>query len=264
VLIKVLIFCLFLFVNLKADYKDGEVIFKNKCSSCHSDFVSVNTIKENFFEKNNKLLKLKAPTVNMLAYAIMDSPKKIGDPNDEDMRQIEIENYLKSYLEKPDKFNSICDEHILKFYETKKAILDLKNEDHTNLAIFFMEYKNNLAKNIEEKELVQNDETSILKKAQKDNKKIIVYATSKTCFYCKKMDKEVLNLADIKKKIDENYVYIKIDVDETKLPFELQKVYKEITPTFFLVSKEGTYIKQYPGSWTKSDFIEILKENIKE
>ena len=262
-MIKILLFCLFLFVNLNADYKDGAFIFKNKCSSCHGDFIEINTLKENFFEKNNKLLNLKAPTVNMLAYAIMDSPKKIGDPNDEDMRQTEIESYLKSYLEKPDKFNSICDDHILKFYDTKKAVLGLSGEDYTNLAIFFMEYKNNLAKTQENKELVLNDETLILRKAQKENKKIIVYATSKSCFFCKKMDKEVLSLSDVKKKIDENYVYMKVDVDETKLPFELQKVYKEITPTFFIVSKDGTYIKQYPGSWTKSDFLEILKENLK-
>mgnify|MGYP000650300371 FL=1 len=56
---------------------------------------------------------------------------------------------------------------------------------------------------------------------------------------------------------------MKIDVDETKLPFELRNVYKNITPSFFIVSKEGNYIKQYPGSWTKSDFLEILKENLK-
>ena len=119
-MLKFLLLCLFLFVSLNADYKDGEVIFKNKCSSCHGNFIAINTLKENFFEKNNKLLNLKAPTVNMLAYAIMDSPKKIGDPNDSDMRQTEIESYLKSYLEKPDKFNSICDEHILRFYDIKK------------------------------------------------------------------------------------------------------------------------------------------------
>ena len=200
----ILIFSLFLLINLNASYKDGQEIFKNKCSSCHGDFIAVNTLKENFFEKNNKLLNLKAPTVNMLAYAIMDSPKKIGDPNDIDMRQIEIENYLKAYLEKPDRFNSICDEHILKFYETKKTILGLSNEDYTNLAIFFMEYKNNLTKNIEEKELISNDETSIIKKAQKQNKLIMVYATSKTCYFCKKMEKEVLNFEDVKNKIYEN------------------------------------------------------------
>ena len=262
-MIKILIFSLFLLVNLNASYKDGQEIFKNKCSSCHGDFIAVNTLKENFFEKNNKLLNLKAPTVNMLAYAIMDSPKKIGDPNDIDMRQIEIENYLKAYLEKPDRFNSICDEHILKFYETKKTILGLSNEDYTYLAIFFMEYKNNLTKNIEEKELISNDETSIIKKAQKQNKLIMVYATSKTCYFCKKMEKEVLNFEDVKNKINKNYIFMKIDVDEVKLPFELQKVYKEITPTFFIVSKDGVYLKQYTGSWVKSDFLEILKENIK-
>ena len=262
-MLKVLLFCLFLFVNLNADYKDGEAIFKNKCSSCHGDFIAMNTLKENFFEKNNKLLNLKAPTVNMLAYAIIDSPKKIGDPKDVEMRVLEIEGYLKSYLEKPDKFNSICDEHILQFYETKKPILGLNAEDYTNLAIFFMEYKNNLAKTQGNKVLLSNDETLILEKAQKQNKKIIVYATSKSCYFCKKMDRDVLNLMEIKNKIDENYVYMKVDVDESKLPFSLQEVYKQITPTFFIVSKEGTYIKQYPGSWTKSDFLEILKENIK-
>ena len=145
-MIKILLFCLFLFVNLNADYKDGAFIFKNKCSSCHGDFIEINTLKENFFEKNNKLLNLKAPTVNMLAYAIMDSPKKVGDPEDVEMRALEIESYLKSYLEKPDRFNSICDEHILQFYDIKKPVLGLSNEDYTNLAIFFMEYKNSLAK----------------------------------------------------------------------------------------------------------------------
>ena len=262
-MLKFLLLCLFLFVSLNADYKDGEVIFKNKCSSCHGNFIAINTLKEHFFEKNNKLLNLKAPTVNMLAYAIMDSPKKIGDPNDLDMRQTEIESYLKSYLEKPDRFNSICDEHILRFYDIKKAVLGLSNEDYTNLATFFMEYKNNLAKTQGNKVLLSNDETLILEKAQKQNKKIIVYATSKSCYFCKKMDRDVLNLMEIKNKIDENYVYMKIDVDETKLPFELRNVYKNITPSFFIVSKEGNYIKQYPGSWTKSDFLEILKENIK-
>ena len=262
-MIRILLFCLFLFVNLNADYKDAKAIFKNKCSSCHGDFIAINILKENFFEKNNKLLNLKAPTVNMLAYAIMDSPKKIGDPNDEDMRQVEIENYLKSYLEKPDKFNSICDEHILKFYETKKPVKGLSSEDYSKLALFFMEYKNNLAKVSKNEELLENDENSILKKAQKENKKIIVYATSASCFFCKKMDKEVLSLDEIKNKINEHYIYLKIDVDKNKLPFDLQKVYKEITPTFFIVSKDGTYLKQYPGSWAKSDFLEILKENTK-
>ncbi|MBP9490932.1 MAG: thioredoxin family protein [Aliarcobacter sp.] len=265
-MIKILIFCLFLIANLNASYKDGELIFKNKCSSCHGVFIEFNILKENFFEKNNKLLNLKAPTVNMLAYAIMESPKRIGDPNDEDMREIEIENYLKSYLENPDRFNSICDEHILKFYENKKSMKGLLSlDDYKNLTTFFMEYKENL--NEKEKEISgfvsSDEEKAILEKAKKENKKIIVYATSKSCFFCKRMDRDVLNLEEVKKQMEKNYIFIKNDMDESLLPFDLQKVYKKITPSFFVLSKEGIFEKQYPGSWTKSDFLEILKENVK-
>ncbi len=53
--------CLFLFVSLNADYKDGEVIFKNKCSSCHGNFIAINTLKENFFEKNKTNGGLQVP-----------------------------------------------------------------------------------------------------------------------------------------------------------------------------------------------------------
>ena len=91
-MLKILFISLFFVLNLNASFKDGEVVFKNKCSSCHSDYIDFNTLKENFFEKNNELLKLKAPSVNMLAYAIMESPKKVGDPEDAEMREIEINN----------------------------------------------------------------------------------------------------------------------------------------------------------------------------
>ncbi len=262
-MIKIFIVSLLLFLNLHADYKEGKEIFDNKCASCHSGYVDLNSLKENFFAKNNKLLNLKAPTVNMIAYAIMDSPKKIGDAADPEMQEIEIEKYLKTYLENPDIFNTICDEHILSFYDKKQRI-KLEDDEYNNLAIFFMEYKKHLEIKDEVKdEFSSKDEEKILKKAKDENKQIIVYATAKSCFFCKKMDKEVLGLDDIKNLIKKDYVFVKNDMDESALPFDLQKVYKKITPTFFILSKDGKYIKQYPGSWTKSDFIEILNENLK-
>ncbi len=127
-----------------------------------------------------------------------------------------------------------------------------------------MEYNNlEIPKEKEDKKVSNINEEKIIKKANDENKLIMVYATSESCFFCKKMDREVLSLKDIKKQIDKNYIYIENDMDNSSLPFDLQKVYKKITPTFFIVSKDGKYIKQYPGSWTKSDFEEILKENIK-
>ena len=258
-----LLVSLLLITNLFADFKEGENIFKNKCSSCHQDYISINTIKENFFEKENKLLNLKAPTVNMLVYAIMDSPKKIGDSNDYEMQSIEIESYLKSYLENPDRFNSICDDYILGFYDNKKSMeTPLNDEEYKHLTTYFMEYKDNFKDEDKiEKEKFSKDENKILEKAKNENKQMLVYATAKSCFFCKKMDREVLELNEVKDEIEKDYIFVKVDMDESLLPFDLQKVYKKITPSFFFVSKEGEFITQYPGSWTKSDFLEILKEN---
>ena len=128
-----------------------------------------------------------------------------------------------------------------------------------------MEFKNNIKEEdvYKQAKYSKEEEQNILTKAKNENKKIIVYATSTSCYFCKKMDKEVLGLDDIKNLIKKDYVFVKNDMDESALPFDLQKVYKKITPTFFILSKDGKYIKQYPGSWTKSDFVEILKENLK-
>ena len=261
---KVILILIFVSFNLYASFEDGKRVFDAKCSTCHTSYVDMNTLKVNFFEKNNTLLNLKAPTVNMLAYAIIDSSKKIGDPNDLEMRALEIEQYLKSYLEEPDRFNSICDEHILKFYDLKKSMKNqLSDDDFINLTIFFMEYKNNL--NIK-KEVLENrfDEVEILKEAKKQNRNILLYATSKSCYFCKKMENEVLQNDIVKDKINKDYYFLKVDVDQSALPFNLAKEYKNVTPTFFILNYNGKFIRQYPGSFKKEDFLEILKENINE
>lgn len=262
-MIKYLLISLFFIINLNADYEEGKEIFKNKCSSCHGDYIAMNSLKDNFFNKNNEILNLTSPTVNMLAYAIMQSPKKIGDENDVEMQELEIETYLKSYLEKPDRFNSICDDHVLNYYDTKESI-KLDDDEYTSLAQFFMKYNSLEIPEEKIKEVSSHiNEEEILKKAKDENKLIMIYATSENCYFCKKMHKEVLALPSIQKQINKNYIYIENDMDKYSLPFDLQKVYKKITPTFFIVSKDAEYIKQYPGSWTKNDFEEILRENIK-
>ncbi|AXH09030.1 thioredoxin family protein [Malaciobacter halophilus] len=261
---KIILSILFVKLFLFASYNEGKLVFENKCSSCHLPFVQMQTLKKNFFEKSNKLLKLKAPTVNMLAYAIMHSPKKVGDPNDEEMREIEIEEYLKSYLVKPDRFNSICDEHILKYYDKKPSMKgELSDDDYVNLAIFFMQYdKYNKSK----KAVKINsdfDEDEIILKAKQNEKLILVYATSKTCYYCKKMDKEVFSKNEVQKLLNKNYILLEVDMDKNKLPFNLTKYYKRVTPTFFVLDNNANYLKTYVGSWSKKDFIDILKENLK-
>lgn len=74
-----LLFSLTLF--LFGSYEEGQKVFKAKCSSCHKEHIPMNLIKDNFLTKNNTLLNMKAPSVNMIVWAMFDSSKKIGDEN---------------------------------------------------------------------------------------------------------------------------------------------------------------------------------------
>ncbi len=264
-IVRFMILFVFVFTsNLLADYKEGKKIFNNKCSSCHGTYISISSLKTNFFEKKNKLYNLDTPTENMLAYAIMDSSKKIGDPEDPEMRVIEIEEFLKSYLANPDLNNSVCDPMITKYYK-KKEPMKISDEEATNLAEFFMEYKKQ--RELEHPKAIKvledgYDENNILKDAVTQNKTIIIYATSKTCYFCKKMKKEVLDLDEIQSLIDKDFIFLEVDVDSIELPFDLKKNFYGMTPTFFFVSNKNKLLNTYPGAWIKDDFVEILKENI--
>jgi len=253
--------------SLNANYEKGQEIFLQKCSSCHGNFIDMKLLKKNFFEKDNKLLNLTTPTVNMLAYAMIDSPKHIGDSNDPEMQQIEIEEFLISYLKNPDINNSICEPSIIKYYDKKEFVdYKLNNEDISNLAIYFMEYKKErLKKNPKKVRVLSNsfNEDELLKEAKESNKKILVYATSKTCHFCKKMDKEVFSLNDVEEEIQKNFIFLKVDIEDVSLPFNLSKGYRGMTPTFFALDNNGKLQNKYPGSWNKKDFLLILKENNK-
>lgn len=255
---------LLLLTNSYASFDQGKKIFLDKCSTCHKEYISFKKLKVNFFERNNQLLNLTIPTENMLAWAMMDSSRKIGDPEDSEMQQVEIEEYLKNYLENPNIANSICDEHARKYYKKKEPMI-ISDEEAELLAIYFMQYKIQRLKDApkEVQVLTKNyDEEKILEEAQTYGKHLIVYATSKSCYFCKKMDKDVLSLEDVKKTMNEDYIFLKVDVDSIRLPFNLQKRFKGMTPTFFVLTSSGELLNTYPGAWVKSDFLLILKENL--
>ena len=262
ILLMTLVFSLSLLWGA-SPYDAGQKLFTEKCSSCHAGFISADRIKENFFEKNNTLLHLKAPSVNMLAYAIMRGPKKVGDPSDPEMRQDEIEEYLKGYLEHPVRTESICDPDIMRYYETKTPIRGLSDADYAALARFFMEYKQHrqTAHPSVVKRLSQAEDLSrIQAEAKAAGKRIIIEASSPTCHYCKRMKREVIETPEVQKALTQGYVLVDVDISRHPLPFNLNKVYRHVTPSFFIVESNGTLVAQYPGSWKKHDFLSILRE----
>ena len=63
---KIISFLFVFAIALFANFEDGKKVFDAKCSSCHKEYIPMNLLKENFLEKNNTLLNLKAPSANLI------------------------------------------------------------------------------------------------------------------------------------------------------------------------------------------------------
>jgi len=252
-LIKInLVFGLFLVAVFASE---GEVVYQKKCASCHTAFVPLETLMENFMEKNNTLLKLKAPTLNQLSFRLK---QQIGDPKgDEDIHRMEVGAFISDYLNKPDKQKSICLADVIKHFETMPSMKGQLSDDEIEaVSEFFYDYENNL---IKEKSITYESFDNAMIKAMKEDKIIMIKATSKHCHYCKKMDREVMIEDKVVQALQKDFIAVSIDVSNDTLPLGLKA---SMTPTFFFifVDKDKTRTKRVPGAWNKEDFLVILKE----
>jgi len=263
--LKKLLLILAVFATLaNASYEKGKKIFNNKCVTCHVEYIPVNLLIDNFKNHKNKLLNLKAPSFNRIAYKILSGRKAIGSSADDlDIRREAIEEYLMDYLNAPTFKKSVSSLRSRKHYPKKIPMKNITLPEYKYLVTFIMEFKKNHDFTVKKNDSKIN-EKKILRDAKKLNKYIIVEATSKDCHYCAKMKKEVLKLKDVKKSMNKDYIFVEANIDKTNLPFDLEKDFPKITPTFFFLDENAKLIKLYPGAWKKSDFLNMLNEHKKK
>lgn len=100
-------------------FASGYKVYKNKCSSCHQEYVEVPKLIENF-EKNNTILNLKAPTINQLSFRLK---QMIGDRElDEEIHLFEVSEFIKDYVINPDKDKSVCLDIVISNFETMESM----------------------------------------------------------------------------------------------------------------------------------------------
>ena len=230
---------------------EGKEVYEKKCASCHALYHPVSELEKNFMEEENKLLNLKAPTINQVVYRLK---RRIGDPNgDKEMHKMEIESFLADYFENPNKEKSICLEAVIKHFDTMPKI-ELSEEERAAILEFLYTYD---PKQFQSKKLEYVDYESALKKAVTEQKLVMLFFTAKHCRYCKKMQREVLSDDEVVSALDEGFITVKLDLDSVK---NQTKFKVSITPTFIFLSPENEAIYTVPGSWNKEDFLVILKE----
>ena len=213
-------------------------------------------IKENFFEKNNTLLKLKAPTLNMIHWALTKGPKRVGDNSDKEFQIGEVADFLEDYLLEPNREKSICDLNIMKFYNTKEPLARaFTKEEFEALAYYLIEYTPPLKKEKKDSFLLKKvDEKLLLEKAKKTKRLILIEVATSDCIYCRKMEKEVLAQSDIQELLSKHFILLKIDPTKQELPFDTKRAYVNITPSFFILDEHANAVDMIVGYNPKNQF----------
>ena len=120
-------------------YADGEEIYKQKCAECHAYYVPVDILMENFMKLQNKKLQLKGPTINQLNFRLK---QMIGEADgDREFHKMEVVEYVKDYVYKPDKQKSVCIPEVLDSFETMESMQGkISEEDLEAVAEWIYEY----------------------------------------------------------------------------------------------------------------------------
>lgn len=234
-------------------HADGETIYKNKCASCHKSYITMGELKENFVEYNNTKLKLKAPTFNQLSFRLK---QKIGDPRgDKEIHMMEVTSFIQDYIINPSEEKSLCMKDVLEAFDTMPSLKGLISEDESEEVSEYLYHfdKKSLAKNAPKYLLFEK----AIQKAKDENKIVMLKIMSEHCYYCKKMDREVLSEKEVLDMLSKLFVSVEIDVFKYQMPLGLSY---SVTPTYIFLDSDAKVLKKVSGSWDKSDFLEILKK----
>ncbi len=243
----VILFSMVLFAN------QGKDLFESKCVSCHTPFIPMSKLKENFLDHNNTLLKLKAPTLNQLSYRLK---QRIGDRHgDEDIHRMEVTAFMADYVMNPDKDKSVCLEDVLQHFDTMPSLKGKVTEDELEeIGIYLYDFDNEV---IKDKSVKYEGFDKALQRAKAEDKIIMIKAMSKGCHFCRKMDREVMIEKEVIAAIEKDFIPVSIDVSIHALPLNLKA---EATPSFIFVDKNAKVLLNVPGAWGIIDFLALLKE----
>ena len=100
-----------------------------------------------------------------------------------------------------------------------------------------------------------------IKKAQDENKILMIAIRATTCHYCDRMESETLSDKEVQEALDANFVTFYVDQDKEELPLGLQA---GMTPNFVFVNANEDVFDMAPGLRTPVEFLEVLDRILKE
>jgi thiol:disulfide interchange protein len=109
---------------------------------------------------------------------------------------------------------------------------------------------------------IWNDLPAGLRKAREEDKLVLIDFWAGWCYWCVKMDTEVMNSTRVVATVMKNFVPVKIDTDLSE-NLGLLKTYKIIgTPAFVVLDSNGRIITQTLGFKTEKEFLFFLRQSL--
>src|SRR5208283_3448177 len=101
------------------------------------------------------------------------------------------------------------------------------------------------------------DYDSALKTAKKENKPLLLYFFSKSCYYCTLMDNKTLADKGIAATLKKDFVFLRVDVDKSE---DLGRLYRiSGTPSSWFLAPSGKRVGQLPGYIEPEDYKLVLE-----
>lgn len=94
------------------------------------------------------------------------------------------------------------------------------------------------------------------KVATEQNKPILVVFGADWCHYCKKLERETLNSAEVSKYVNDSFVPVHLDVDKEKRVAEILKV--SSLPCSVILSPNADLLGRIEGYHTSAPFVKQL------
>ncbi len=232
---------------------EGKEVYEKKCASCHPGYIPMSKLKENFQDYNNTLLKLTAPTLNQLSYRLK---KSIGDPKgDNEIHRMEVAAFISEYVLYPDRQKSLCLDEVMQSFETMPSLKGKVSEEELEaVSTYIYDFDEKV---VEKNSVHYEGFEKALQKAKNEHKIIMLKVMTKDCYYCRKMDREVMVEKEVVDMLEKDFISVAIDISTTELPLGLKT---KLTPSFIFIDENAKVLLNIPGAWDKMDFLEILRE----
>ena len=230
---------------------DGEAVFKAKCASCHEAYIPQAKLNVND-EKNNTVLKLKAPTLTELSFRLKD---QVGDrTTDAEGQTFEIEDYLTAFLKDPTQHKSILPKNVRALFPPMKPV-QASEEEVEALADYMYGYAEKMMLTHGVKRYAYDE---ALKIAKKEGKIVLIEGYLPYCRGCIWMDRNVMVEAPVKAVLKKDFVLVKMNLLIEKLPLGMKRLG---TPSFYFIDPDGPQvIDMMEGTGTVQEFTEMLRD----